>query len=364
MTTLAAPARGRVVNADPPIRLMIVDDSAVARAVLARILGREADLEVVASVGDVAAALAVLRTTEVDVVLLDIALPGASGLDALPDILAAGHGARVLIVSAMAEEGAETTVRALAQGAADALPKPTASAFSGRFATMLVDRLRRIGRADRLPEAMNKLIGKATSPLLRAMPAAPLACLAVGASTGGLPALLTFLRALPERLGAPILITQHLPATFMPHFARQLEAASGRCAQVVTDGEAISADRIYVAPGDAHLTLVRMGLDVRVRLDRRRAASGCRPSVDPMLMSVAAAYGETGLAVILSGMGRDGLLGASRMVEANGAIIVQDRASASVWGMPGAIVQAGLAAAVLPPAELARRVGERVASCR
>lgn len=365
MNALAATSRrGRTHSSAPPIRLLIVDDSAVARAVLSRILSREPDFEIVAIAGDARAAVDALRVNEIDVVLLDVGLPGASGLEALPDIIAAGGGARVLIVSSMAEEGAEVTIQALAQGAADALPKPGAAAFSGRFSETLAGRLRRIGRADRLPEPVGEDGEGEIRPRLRDMPDVPLACLALGASTGGLPALLAFLRVLPKRIGAPILITQHLPATFMIHFARQLESACGRQARVVADGDEIVADAIHVAPGDAHLTVVRKGLQVVARLDHRRAASGCRPSVDPMLTSIGTAYGDGGLGVVLSGMGRDGLLGASRLVEAGGAMIVQDRASASIWGMPGAIARAGLAAAVLPPAELGRRAAMRALRCR
>jgi two-component system, chemotaxis family, protein-glutamate methylesterase/glutaminase len=363
VTALAAPARGRVVaTADPPIRLMIVDDSAVARAVLSRILGGFPDFAVVAQAGDARAAIDALAATSVDIVLLDVEMPGASGLEALPAIVAAGRGARVLIVSSMAEDGAEVTVRALAAGAADALPKPGAAAFSGRFAEVLSDRLRRIGRADFVPDDSG--VEPMGEPVLRAMPEAPLGCLALGASTGGLPALIDFLRALPREIGAPILVTQHLPEIFMPHFARQLEAACGRAARVVAEGDGLTADRVHVAPGDAHLTLLRNGLDVTVRLDRRRAPSGCRPSVDPMLASVAAAYGDSGIGVILSGMGRDGTIGARRLVEAGGAVLAQDRASSSIWGMPRVVAEAGLAAAVLPPADLARRIGAKVLSCR
>jgi two-component system chemotaxis response regulator CheB len=204
----------------------------------------------------------------------------------------------------------------------------------------------------------------AASPLLREMPDASLECLALGASTGGLPALIDFLRALPARIGTPILVTQHLPEIFMPHFARQLEAACGRPALVAADGNGLVADAIHVAPGDAHLVLVRNGVEVSVKLDRRRAPSGCRPSVDPMLTSVAAVYGEGGLGVILSGMGRDGALGARRLVEAGGAVLAQDRASCSVWGMPRIVAEAGLAASIAPPADLARRVAARALSCR
>ena len=191
------------------------------------------------------------------------------------------------------------------------------------------------------------------------MPDGPLGCEALAAPTGGLHALLEFLRALPERINAPILVTQHLPAIFMPYFARQLEGASGRAARVVKDGELLADDVIHVARGDAHLGVERNGAEVRVRLERRKAPSGCLPSADPMLASVAEAYGEEGIGVVLSGMGRDGLIGARRLVQAGGAVLAQDRRSAAVWGMPRGIAETGLASAVMAPADLARRIGGR-----
>ena len=359
MTGLAAIARRRLEKpADPPIRLMIVDDSQVARAVLTRMIAVHPDFEIVAMAGTAEAALDKLRSVRVDAILLDVEMPGASGLEALPDIIRAGEGARVLIISSMADAGAETTVRALALGAADALPKPGIGNFGGRFAQILADRLRRIGRADR--DGTTARIAAPTSPIaLRDMPEGALGCVALGASTGGLSALFEFLRALPERIEAPILVTQHLPALFMPYFARQLESASGRVARVAQDGEALRADQIHVAPGDAHLCVARSEGGARVRLDCDRAASGCRPSADPMLASLASVYGPGGIGVMLSGMGRDGLAGARRLVECGGAMLAQDRQSAAIWGMPRGVAEAGLASAVLPPAELARRIALR-----
>ena len=164
---------------------------------------------------------------------------------------------------------------------------------------------------------------------------------------------------LPVEINVPILVTQHLPSVFMASFARQLEAASGRLARVAEDKQALRPDVIHVAPGDAHLCVQRTGLEVEVRLDRRPAASGCLPSVDPMLASVADAYGDGSVGVILSGMGRDGLSGGHRLVDKGGSILAQDRGSSAVWGMPRAVAEAGLASAVLPPADLARRVALR-----
>lgn len=359
MNALPGPVRRRRPDGDgtPPIRLMIVDDSTVARAVLSRMVESDPDFEVVALAGNVGEALDALRSVAVDIVLLDVEMPGASGLDALPEIIRAGNGARVLIVSTMAEDGAEVTVRALAEGAADTLPKPGTGYFAGRFSQVLADKLRRIGHASRqqtVPAAAAK------SPVrLRAMPDHPLRCLALGASTGGLHALVELLRALPDRIGAPILVTQHLPAVFMTYFARQLESASGRPACVAIEGRPLVDDMIHVAPGDAHLCLNRQRGGIRIRLDSTPAPSGCLPSVDPMLSTVADTYGESAVGVILSGMGRDGLIGSRRLVECGGSMLAQDQHTSAVWGMPRAIAEEGLASAVLPPHELARRIAER-----
>ncbi|HET9429017.1 MAG TPA: chemotaxis-specific protein-glutamate methyltransferase CheB [Allosphingosinicella sp.] len=356
MTAAARPPAE--TRSEPPLRLMIVDDSSVARAVLSRMVGSNPDFELVAVVGSAVEALDALKTVRVDIVLLDVEMPGGNGLDALPDILRTGAGARVLIVSSMAEEGAETAVRALSLGAADALPKPGAGVFGGRFADVLADRLRRIGRAVRLPQA-EAAVDPSDPIRLRPMGEGPLGCVALGSSTGGFHALTGFLRVLPAEIKVPILVTQHLPPVFMASFARQLEAASGRLARVAEEGQVLRRDVIHVAPGDAHLCVQRHGADVAIRLDRKAAPSGCLPSVDPMLSSVAEAYGDGGIGIILSGMGRDGLVGGRRIVEQGGSIFAQDRATSAVWGMPRAVAEAGLASAVLPPSDLARRVALR-----
>jgi two-component system, chemotaxis family, protein-glutamate methylesterase/glutaminase len=366
VTAAAADFRRRLEprGAEPPLRLMIVDDSQVARAVLSRMVAAHGGFEVVVQAGTAADALAALRSVAVDIILLDIEMPGQSGLDALPEILRAGGGARVLVVSSLCDHGAEAAVRALALGAADTLPKPGTGSFGGRFAEILAERLRRIGRAAVSAAAHQPPFAPAAGDegaelRLRAMPDARLGCLAIGASTGGLHAINGFLTALPARIGAPILVTQHLPSLFMPFFARQIAAACGRAAHVVEDGETLVPETIHIAPGDAHLAIERSGGAVRVRLDRRRAPSGCLPSVDPMFETLGLAYGAGGLGVVLSGMGRDGLQGGRTLAAAGGALLAQDRQSSAIWGMPRAVAEAGLASAVLPPAELARLTAKR-----
>jgi two-component system chemotaxis response regulator CheB len=172
--------------------------------------------------------------------------------------------------------------------------------------------------------------------------------------------LIEFLRALPAKVRMPILVTQHLPQVFMPFFARQLESAVGRTAGLAIEGRALAAGAIHVAPGDAHLSLARSGDEVRVRLDSRRAPSGCLPSADPMLAAVAEVYGSAGAGIVLSGMGKDGLIGARRLGETGGTLLAQDRASSAIWGMPKAVAESGLASAVAPPAQLARMLARRM----
>jgi two-component system chemotaxis response regulator CheB len=345
-------------GASAPIRLMIVDDSIVARMVLSRMLGVRPEFEIVACASNAGDALALLDQIKVDIVLLDVAMPGMDGLTVLPEILARSRGARALIVSSAADRGAAATVKALTLGAADTLLKPGATNFSGRFADILAERLLRIGHATCEPAA-----GDAPPPRKEGRHdrrAQPVQCLAIGASTGGVNALSAFFQALPPSFTVPILVTQHLPAPFMPYFAAQLQEIARRVTAVAADGMALKPGQILIAPGDGHLGLIETSTGVRVRLTHAPAASGCLPSVDPMFTAVSTIYGPTALGVLLSGMGRDGVLGAQRLVEAGGEILAQDAESSVVWGMPGAVVRAGLATASLSPEMIARRIAAPV----
>lgn len=330
-----------VADAPLGIRVMIVDDSAVARAVLQRICNGLPEVSVVASLTNANAALDYLRSHAVDIVLLDIDMPGTDGLTALPDLVLASCAARIVVVSGACEEGSAAAVQAMALGAADTLAKPQMGSLGSSFAAELAARLTRLA-----PTAERE------RPVVADVPASsirPFAVLAISASTGGIHAMSQVLRELPRALDMPILVTQHLPHSFMPYFSAQLALLTGRPCTVAADGAVLSRGRILVAPGDAHLTVRRAGTVVSVVLDRSRSASGCLPSADPMLASLASVYGADAMAVTLSGMGRDGAAGAARIAEAGGQVIVQDPDSAVVWGMPGAVARAGHATAVLPP---------------
>ena len=340
------------------IRLMIVDDSIVARAVLSRIIESDDTFEIAAVAGTAEDAIDALRTVKVDIVLLDLEMPGAGGLKMIPDILEAASGARVMIVSSLADEGKEQTIAALALGATDAMPKPGTGRFNGRFAEVLLARLKTIGFADKdkpLPEPI-KLQGYGP---LRAMPADPIGILAIGASTGGIHAIANLFQALPPRLGVPILVTQHLPPPFMTVFARQLGIAARREALVGADGLRLLPDRIILAPGDSHLAIEADSDGHVVRLLQTPSTSGCLPSVDPMFASAGAEFGASAVGVILTGMGRDGVEGAARLVACGGSVLAQDEGSCAVWGMPRAVIEAGLACAVMSPEKMGRRIASR-----
>lgn len=347
------------------IRVMIVDDSMIARAVLSRMIESDPAFEIAAVAGTAEDAIDALQAVKLDIVLLDLEMPGAGGLKLIPDIVKAAGGARVMVVSSLADEGKEHAVAALALGAVDAMPKPGTGRFNGRFADVLVAKLKAIGFADTRP-ALAQPIKLQGSASLRAMPDDPVRLLAVGASTGGIHALASLFQALPHRIDVPILVTQHLPSPFMSVFARQLGIAARREAVVAEDGIELLPDRIIIAPGDAHLTIEKFADGYVARLARGAAPSGCLPSVDPMFASAGAEFGASAVGIILTGMGKDGVEGARRLVACGGSILAQDEASCAVWGMPRAVIEAGLACAVMPPDKMARRIAARTGdgACR
>jgi two-component system, chemotaxis family, protein-glutamate methylesterase/glutaminase len=339
-------ATAALTTGSAPARVLIVDDSAVARAVFSRIVTEHPRFELVGAVPDAAAALRLIKEQPIDLVVLDIVMPGTTGLAALPDLLAASDRARVLIVSSSAAEGASATIQALALGAADTLVKPSAGGLAGSFARAFVEKLARLADDD----------APTPAPVTRrAALSGEFDLVAIGASTGGIHALGQLLRALPASFRRPILVTQHLPASFTPYFAAQVAVLGGRPCDIAEDRLRVAPGRIVIAPGDAHLTVVRLADGgAAVRLSHDPAGNGCLPSVDPMFSSLAASFGARALAVVLSGMGRDGEAGAGLIRSAGGSVIVQDEATSVVWGMPGAIASRGGADLVLPPDEIGR----------
>jgi two-component system, chemotaxis family, protein-glutamate methylesterase/glutaminase len=337
-----------------PIRVMLVDDSNIARSIFSRMLGESEQIEIVAEAVDSADALNQLRDVKADVILLDIEMPKRSGLEALPDILSASQGARVIVVSSFVEENGRAAIEALSLGACDTLAKPGRAGFGGQFSTVLVEKVVRLGRSRR---ASNVPILPKSEPFDIIEPD----CIAIGASTGGIPIIYQLIANLIPELDCPIFIVQHLPDAFMDFFAKQLASHTSRLVSVAAPGIEVLRGRIYVAPGDAHLVCRRERGKVFIDHIAEYSESRYCPSVDALFASIAGVYGNKALAIVLSGMGNDGAAGARQLAAKGATILVQDAETSVVWGMPGAVARENLARGILSPNELSETLARAVA---
>ena len=371
--SLAVPAVSVHADAHPPIRVMVVDDNAVVRDLLSRWLNAEPEIEVVAALRTGREAVDQFERHRPDVVLLDIEMPVLDGLKALPLLLAMDRDLVVVMVSTATRHHAEAGLKALSLGAADYIPKPGAGGIAAaEFRRELLDKVRNLGSHRRRrfrrrrglaqpspggtrPEAT--AAATAASIRLRPFAAAAPRVLVIGASTGGPQALNAVVAELsPVIARAALLITQHMPPSFTTILAEHLGRASRCPAREAIDREPIVPGRIYVAPGGRHMRVERASHAPVVALDDGPPINFCRPAVDPLFSSAARTWGPAVVAVILTGMGVDGAGGAADIVAAGGSVIAQDEATSVVWGMPGAVAQAGLCSAVLPLDQIAAKV--------
>ncbi len=336
-------------------RVMICDNSVVIRSAVTKMLETEPGVRVVARASNGRQALAELKRQPIDVVVLDIEMPEMDGMEALPLLLRADPGLRVVMASTLTTRGADIALRALRLGAADYIPKPSTAAISDdSFRRELIAKVTGLARLRRraaspLAATAPSASGLALRPASRIRPR----LLAVGSSTGGPQALFTLVQGLGAALPVPAVLTQHMPPAFTPMLAEHLgKVGALRCGEA-RDGEPLESGRLYLAPGDRHLLVEAAGTRLLARLSDGPAENFCRPSVDPMLRSAVAACGGAVLTVMLTGMGHDGLAGTREVVAAGGAALAQDEATSVVWGMPGAIAQAGLCHRILPLAQLA-----------
>lgn len=365
-----------------PYRVMVVDDSAVVRGLETRMLESDPGIKVVASVGNGQVAIQALDRHDVEVVVLDIEMPVMDGLTALPQLLQKNPGLRVIMSSTLTQKNAEISLKALELGATDYIPKPSSSrelTGGADFKTELVEKVKALGAAARAGTGVRRRPAVSGAPAAAARPAAGAAptpekrslhagtvtlrqaaserpdVIAIGSSTGGPQALFTVLGGLKKAGGVsqPILITQHMPATFTTILAEHISRISGFSAKEATNGEKIEGGKVYIAPGDYHMLVEVKNGDKVIRLDQGPPENFCRPSVDPMFRSIAKAWGRKVLACVLTGMGSDGAKGGGVIADAGGTVIAQDEATSVVWGMPGATAHAGVCAAVLPIGDIA-----------
>ncbi len=344
--TLAA----RHTETDRRVRVMLVDDSAIVRGFMRRWIDADARIDLVKVCSDGAQAVGAASSIRPDVIVLDIEMPNMDGLTALPHLRKLAPEAKIVMASTLTSAGAQQTVKALSLGAADFIAKPQASAMGGvdGYHRDLIEKIIALGPRTAIRNISTPLVAFRPRPLINS----PASVMVVAASTGGPAALPAFLGSIARRLDAPILIVQHMPATFTPVFAEKLESAIGKRCREAVDGDVLAPGCVYLAPGDHHMRIARSPSGRIVTLDKNAPVNFCRPAADPLFESAAAAFGNRVLAVVLTGMGHDGRDGAGHIVKAGGRVLVQDEASSVVWGMPGAVAQAGLAEAVKPLRDL------------
>lgn len=365
-----------------PLRVMVVDDSAVIRGLISRWIEAEPDLTVAASIRTGLDAVNQIARVDPDVVVLDIEMPDMDGITALPLLLEKKRNLVIIMASTLTRRNAEISFKALSLGASDYIPKPESTremSAADIFKRDLIEKIRHLGARLRRPAVvasppLSPAVQPAPAPLPRAsagaIPAAahpklvlrPFSAtqprvLLVGSSTGGPQALMNLVVGIGPVIDQyPVLITQHMPPTFTTILAEHLARTSGRPAHEAIDGEPVKAGQIYLAPGGRHMRVARSGTQPVIALDDGPQINFCKPAVDPLFSSAVDVWQAGILAVVLTGMGSDGAKGGKTIVAAGGNIIAQDEATSVVWGMPGAVANAGICAAVLPLDQIAAKV--------
>jgi two-component system chemotaxis response regulator CheB len=339
------------VNADP-IRVLVVDDSAVVRGLLTRALSADASIVVAGTAHNGKVALDWLQKNPAEVVVLDVEMPVLDGLETLQQLRVQFPRIAVVMASSLTVRGAEITLRAMALGAAGCIAKPQSSSMQDSIQQVvreLVPLVKALGHKPTATTGSSRPVRREAAAVVPVPPRV----VVIGTSTGGPNALMAVLGAIPPDFPLPILIVQHMPPTFTPILARHLEQASRRKCREGVEGEVVQPGTTYVAPGGFHMEVARHESDLSIRITQGPPECFCRPSVNPLFRSVAVTCGRAVLAVILTGMGEDGLEGSRKLVDAGGHLIAQDEASSVVWGMPGAVVHAGLAHQILPLPQIA-----------
>jgi len=356
------------------IRVLVVDDAVVMRRMITESLGRDPNIEVVGAAAHGRIALAKIPQVNPDAVTLDIEMPEMDGLATLKEIRRFYPKLPVIMFSTLTLRGAAATLDALAAGASDYVTKPgnIGSIIEGleRLEQELVPKIklhcRRLLEPGpfRIPTAAETPAAAAAPPPARPPCAVPVELVCIGTSTGGPNALAEVFGSIPRNFPVPIVIVQHMPVLFTKMLAERLDQLGSVRFQEGTEGEALKPGCAYIAPGGQHMEVRREGTRLGLRLNNGTPENSCRPAVDVLFRTVADACGPAALAVIMTGMGQDGLRGSRNIRERGGLVLAQDEASSVVWGMPGYVVQAGLADRVLPLKEIGGAMGRLVSPRR
>jgi len=346
------------------IRILIADDSVVARQAVTEALADDPQFEIVGTARNGRIAIEKLTQVKPDVIILDVEMPEMDGLAALTEIRKLTPYLPVIMLSAFTTRGAEVTVEALARGASDYVTKPKTDDLPSAIAELRAELTPRIVQLCVLGEKRRRrqLTGPAVAPSAPLLRGKRPEVVAVGSSTGGPNALRELLVGLGPGFPLPVVIVQHMPPMFTRLLAERLSIESGLKVVEATSGEALVPGTVYLAPGDYHMMVARAKEGLAVLLHQGAEVNSCRPSVDVLFRSVAETCGEASLAVVMTGMGSDGLAGCARLHAAHGRVLVQDESTSVVWGMPGLVAQAGLADRVVPLDDMAAEV-RRIAGC-
>lgn len=359
------------------IRVMIVDDSVVVRGLVSRWLNAASGISVVSKQSNGSRGVDDVSASQPDVVVLDIEMPEMDGLTALPKMLAIKPDMKVIMASTLTRRNAEISLRALSLGAADYVPKPETNSgvtTSDGFRTELIEKIRALGQGVKTtaPTPTVAAVPRtgAVSPARAPAAAAPQTeivlrnfksvlpkIVVIGSSTGGPQALFEVTKAIGRAIDrVPVVITQHMPPTFTTILSEHIAKSSGRPCKEADHNELLLPGHIYVAKGGQHLSLAQDGAGLLAKLDDGPAINFCKPAVDPLFESAAQLFKSAALGVILTGMGHDGRDGAAMIADAGGNIIAQDKETSVVWGMPGAVAEAGVCTAVLPLGQVGPRI--------
>jgi two-component system, chemotaxis family, protein-glutamate methylesterase/glutaminase len=354
-------------GAKRPIRVLIVDDSALVRSLLSDILAADRSIEVVGVAGDAHVAREKIKSLNPDVLTLDVEMPKMDGITFLRNLMRL-RPMPVVMVSSLTERGADVTLDALAIGAVDYLSKPKIdlAATLADYGDELIEKIKTAAKASvraldprRAATLAARPAHNADAVLPKARPPKQLRTtdriIAIGASTGGTEAIKEVLMRLPP--DAPgVVIAQHIPKAFSTPFARRMNDCSQVTVYEAEDGQHVLAGHVYIAPGDRHLMVVRDGARYVCKLDDGVPVNRHKPSVDVLFRSVAQNAGGNAIGVLLTGMGKDGARGLREMLDAGSRTIAQDEATSVVWGMPGEAVSLGAAQHVLPLESVAAKI--------
>jgi two-component system chemotaxis response regulator CheB len=346
------------------IRLLVVDDSLVVRRALRECFRADPEIEVIGVAENGVKALEQIETLKPDVVTLDIEMPEMDGLATLKYLREQGSTIPVIMFSKYTFHGATATLEALELGASDVVAKPETHGGKGASCEVtkrqLSTRIRALGRKVRGPQAREDTLSSsiADSVTSHFRPQGPIDAVGIAISTGGPSALIELVANLSPSLEAPIFITQHMPPMFTTFLAERLTARGKLPAFEVTDGMVAVPGHVYVAPGNFHLGALNHDGEIVLKLSQAPHENSCRPSADVMFRSLASVYGPRLLSIVMTGMGQDGRRGCEVAKSMGGTVIAQDESSSLVWGMPRAVISAGLHDAVMPLSSIASLINE------